>query len=55
MGLVGVAEVGGQRGPVDVAARVGAQRRLVQPGAPHHPLGRDADVLGEQPLQPAFR
>ena len=41
--------------PHDVPARVGAQRGLVQPGAPHHPLGRDADVLGEQPLQPAFR
>jgi len=58
VGLVGVAEVGGERGPVHVAvraARVGAQRRLVQPGAAHHPLGRDADVLGEEPLQPAFR
>jgi hypothetical protein len=55
VGLVGVTEIGGQRRPVHIAASFGAQRGLVQAGAAHHPLRRDADVLPEQPLQPALR
>jgi hypothetical protein len=53
MSLVGVAQVGGQRGPVDRLAAVGPLGGLVQPGSAHHPLGADPDVVGEQPLQRA--
>jgi hypothetical protein len=51
VGLVGVTEIRGQRGPVDRLAAAGALGGLVQPGPAHHPLGADSDVVGEQPLQ----
>jgi hypothetical protein len=53
VGLVGVAEIRGQRGPVHRLAAVGALGGLVQPGPAHHPLGADSHVVGEQPLQGA--
>jgi hypothetical protein len=53
--LVGIAEIGCLGGPVADVAPVGPLRSLMQPGPAHHPLRPDADVLGEQPLQPAHR
>jgi len=53
MSLVGITQVRGQRGPVDRLAAAGPLGGLVQPGPPHHPLGADPDVVGEQPLQRA--
>jgi len=47
MRLVGVAQVGGQRRPVDRLAAVDPLGGLVQPGPPHHPLGADPDVVRE--------
>jgi hypothetical protein len=55
VGLVGVAEIRGQRGPVHRLAAVGALGGVVQPGPAHHPLWADPDVIGEQPLQGARR
>jgi len=55
MGLVGVAEIRGQRGPVHRLATAGPLGGLVQPGPAHHPLGADPDVVGEQSLQGARR
>ena len=51
VGLVGVAQVGRERSPVDRLAAVGAFGRLVQPGPAHHPLGADPHVVREEPLQ----
>ncbi|HWG15936.1 MAG TPA: hypothetical protein VG268_21940 [Streptosporangiaceae bacterium] len=52
MGLVAVAQVGGEHGPVDRAALFGPQRRVVQPSPADDPLGADPHVVREQPLQP---
>jgi hypothetical protein len=52
MGLVAVAQIGGERGPVDRAALLGPQRRVVQPGPADDPLGAHPHVVREQPLQP---
>lgn len=51
MGLVGVAEVGGEGGPVDRAGDLRAGQGLVDPVAQDDPLRADADVRGEEPLQ----
>ena len=55
MRLVGVTQVKGQRRPVDRLAAIGPQRRLVQPGPAHYPLGTHAHVVTEQPLQAPHR
>ena len=53
MGLVEVAEVAGEEAQVDMVALVEALDRLVEAGALDDPFGGDADVGGEQALEPA--
>jgi hypothetical protein len=50
--LVGVTEVRGQGRPVQLLVPGDPLRHLVQPVPADHPLGPDADVVGEPPLQP---
>jgi hypothetical protein len=52
VGLIGVAEVGGEPCPVDGLPRRHPVGHLPQAVAADHPLRPDADVVGEEPLQP---
>src|SRR4029453_11371050 len=53
VGLVEVAEVAGEQGQVEVVPLVEALDRLVEAGPADDPLGGDAGVGGEQPLEAA--
>ncbi|GAA2354962.1 hypothetical protein GCM10010417_09390 [Streptomyces carpaticus] len=55
MGLVAVAEFGGERGPVHPVRAAGPLQGVVQAVAEDDPLGRDAHPVGEEPLQRADR
>ncbi|GAA2057255.1 hypothetical protein GCM10009757_35870 [Streptomyces cheonanensis] len=55
MGLVAVAEFGGERGPVHPVRAAGPLQGVVQAVAEDDPLGRDAHPVGEEPLQGADR
>ena len=54
MGLVAVAQLGGQRGQIERAAAGRPVGRVVQAGPADHPLRAHADVVPEEPLQPAY-
>jgi len=51
MCLVGVAEFGGEPGPIDRSSRRHSSFHLVQPVVPDDPFRSDTHVLGEEPLQ----